>query len=104
MSETGRDHYVPWLSFGRRVVLEKPGETGRAYDERKVRIEQRNQLRKTLKEVTPLLKDALDRNHFALRCLDRITCHVTQVPRLDQEISEPPLISFPEMGRDELVR
>lgn len=104
MSESGRDHYGLRKSFGgRRVILRKPDETERAYDERKLRHEEPIQLRESLKEVTPLLTDALDRNHFALKCLDKITCHITQVRQSDQETTKPPLLSFPEVEGDELV-
>lgn len=105
MSETGRDHYGLRLDFECwSISLNLSDQTPGACFERRRRYDESNQLHTRLGEVTPLLRDALDRNHFALKCLDRITGHITQAGQPDQKTSPPPLVSILEIEGDKVFR
>lgn len=86
------------------VIRQRLDETQEAWDERRARNEERNRLRRRLREATVLLIDGLDRNHFALSCLDRITRHVAQDGQSEEKISPHPLVIFPEKEGDEVFR
>ena len=84
MSEIRRDHY------GLRLNLRRKSPP--------------NEQRDRLRSVTQHLRDELDRNHFALECLDRITCQITQVGQFEKKKLPPSLAVFPEKEGDEVLR